>query len=268
MICFPNAKINLGLQILRKREDGFHEVRTCMYPIAVKDALEIHVSDQFSFKQSGKTLDNIPEDNIIVKTYRLLQHKINNLPELNIHLLKSIPFGAGLGGGSADAAFFMTTLVQMLGLNISTAQQEEWIAEIGSDCSFFIKNKPAIASGRGEILRPIDLDLSSYTIQLIAPNIHVSTATAYAGVVPDEEQGNLEAILKQDIKEWKAALINDFEKSVFEKEPVLAQIKEQLYDQGALYASMSGSGSSLFGIFPKHKKANINVDIGFEEFIC
>lgn len=268
MICFPNAKINLGLQILKKRDDGFHEVKTCMYPLAINDALELHTSDQFNFKQSGKVLDNSPQDNIIVKTYELLKTKVPELPSLNIHLLKNIPFGAGLGGGSADAAFALRAMVQLLGLKITEKQQEEWIAEIGSDCAFFIKNKPAIASGRGELLEVLDLDLSRYTMQLIAPEIHVSTASAYAGVMPSEKQPQLEKILLADISSWKDALMNDFEKSVFAQEPVLADIKKQLYSGGAIYASMSGSGSSVFGIFPKNKKADIKIDIDFEEFIC
>ncbi len=268
MICFPNAKINLGLQIIKKRDDGFHQIKTCMYPIAVHDALEIHTSDTFGFRQSGKVLDNIPNDNIIVKTYELLKTKVPTLPPLNIHLLKNIPFGAGLGGGSADAAFTMTAIINMLDLSIPIKQQEEWIAKIGSDCAFFIKNKAAIASGRGEKLEDIDIDLSNHTIQLIAPQIHVSTAAAYSGVTPTENQTNLKDILSKDITTWKEALINDFEKSVFEKEPILAEIKNQLYHGEAIYASMSGSGSSVFGIFPKNKKADIKIDTGFEEFIC
>ncbi len=268
MICFPNAKINLGLQILGKREDGFHEVRTCMYPIPIHDALEFHRTISFGFRQSGKTLDNAPKDNIIVKTYDLLHRKLDSLPRLDIHLLKNIPFGAGLGGGSADAAFFLHQLISFLELDISIEQQEEWIAEIGSDCSFFIKNKPAIATGRGEILSPINLDLSLYTIQLIAPAIHISTAMAYSGVVPQKEQADLHTTLSAPITNWKKNLINDFEYSVFKKEPILSDLKKQLYDGGALYASMSGSGSAMFGIFPKNKKANIKIDTGFEEFIC
>lgn len=239
-----------------------------MIPIAINDALEMHKANKFTFNQSGKVLDNMPAENIIVKTYELLKSKIDNLPALNIHLLKNIPFGAGLGGGSADAAFFMREVLILIGADVSIAQQEEWIAEIGSDCPFFIKNKAALSSGRGEILSPINIDLSNYTIQLIAPQIHVSTSMAYSGVSPSEEKPNLEAIINNDISTWKDKLINDFEKSVFEKEPALANIKNQLYAGGAIYASMSGSGSSVFGIFPKNKKANIKIDIGFEEFIC
>lgn len=268
MICFPNAKINLGLQILKKRADGFHEIKTCMIPIAINDALEIHEAQDFSFRQAGKVLDNAPNDNIIVKTYELLQSKLPQFPNLNIHLLKNIPFGAGLGGGSADAAFFMHQVLKMIDADVSVEQQEEWIAKIGSDCVFFIKNEAALASGRGEILTPMDIDLSNFTIQLIAPNIHVSTAMAYSGVIPTEEQPSLEDILKSNISTWKDNLVNNFEKSVFEKEPTLAEIKNQLYAGGAIYASMSGSGSSVYGIFPKNKKANIKIDIGFEEFIC
>ena len=239
-----------------------------MISIAVTDALEIHKSETFEFIQSGKVLDNAPADNIIVKTYELLQSKVDSLPPLNIHLLKNIPFGAGLGGGSADASFFMRHTINTLELNISLDEQEKWISEIGSDCAFFIQNKPAVATGRGEILSPIELDLSDYSIQLICPNIHVSTATAYSGVTPKENQPNLEEILTSDIRTWKDNLINDFEKSVFEKEPPLAEIKNQLYMNGAIYASMSGSGSSIFGIFPKNIKADIKTDIVFEEFYC
>lgn len=268
MLCFPNAKINLGLQILKKRADGFHEIKTCMYPIAVQDALEIHEDTAFSFEQSGKVLDNKPAENIVVKTYEFLKRKFPDLPPVRMHLLKNIPFGAGLGGGSADAAFAMRALVELFKLNINTAEQEKLIAEIGSDCAFFIQNKPALASGRGEKLEAIDLDLSAYSIQLIAPQIHVSTATAYSGVQPKESPTALEDILKSDISTWREHLVNDFEKSVFTQEPIISEIKRQLYDGGALYASMSGSGSSVFGIFPKNKKANIKIDTGFQEFIC
>lgn len=268
MICFPNAKINLGLQIIGKRNDGYHEIASCLYPIALTDALEFHEAMSFEFKQSGTALDNSPQDNIIVKTYEFLKRKQPQIPPLYIHLLKKIPFGAGLGGGSADAAFFMREVLAYFNIDIPMAVQEEWIAEIGSDCAFFIQNRPALATGRGEILTPVEIDLSSFNIQLIAPNIHISTARAYAGLEIRKHQYSLKDVLNTDVAEWKNVLSNDFEHHIFQQEPKLAEIKDQLYAGGALYASLSGSGSSMYGIFAKNKKADITLDIGFSEFAC
>lgn len=266
MICFPNAKINLGLHILKKRQDGFHELETIFYPVQIQDALEFNKASDTKITQHGLVLDNKAEDNIVLSAYNLLKSKYK-LPSLDIHLLKNIPFGAGLGGGSADAAFMLQALNDYFELNITNHQLKEYAAAIGSDCAFFIDNKAALAQGRGEILTPCSIDLKEYCIQIICPKIHVSTKVAYAGVKPMNERKDLSEIIKQDIYSWKDSLVNDFEQSVFEQFPALADIKTQLYEQGAIYAAMSGSGSSLFGIFPKNKKANIRMDIGFREFI-
>ncbi len=243
-----------------------------MYPIDIYDALEIHESPKFSFRQSGRVLDNAPEDNIIVKAYRLLQTKIKGLPNLHVHLLKNIPFGAGLGGGSADAAFFMNEICKRYCPDVSMSTIREWAAEIGSDCPFFIGLGAQLATGRGEILDHLDFfnldDSGPFDIQVIVPKVHISTAKAYSLVKPKAPTYNLVEVMQSDIHSWSDILKNDFEDSVFTQEPNIANIKKQLYEQGAIYASLSGSGSSLYGIFPKNKKANIISDIGFEEFIC
>jgi len=266
MICCPNAKINLGLHILEKRQDGFHELETIFYPVQIQDALEFNEAAETKITQHGLKLDNKAEDNIVLSAYKVLKSAYK-LPTLDIHLLKNIPFGAGLGGGSADAAFMLKALNEYYSLNISDERLKNYAAEIGSDCAFFIDNEAALAKGRGEILTPCAIELKDYSIQIICPEIHVSTKEAYAGVVPQNERISLTQIIKQDILSWKEVLINDFEQSVFNAFPKLAEIKEQLYAQGAIYASMSGSGSSVFGLFPKHTKANIRLDIGFREFI-
>ncbi len=249
MLSFPNAKINLGLQVLRKRPDGFHDIETVFYPVQLHDALEIHVADgKSSFRQYGPELPG--GENIVFKAYHLLREDFE-LPALDIHLLKGIPAGAGLGGGSSDAAHALAMMNDLFGLRISPAALENYAGKLGSDCPFFIRNRPCIASGRGEVMEDIDLDLSAYRIELQYPGIHVATAEAYALVSPDDSRVSLREIIHRPVKEWKGKLRNDFEEAVFKKHPEIRELKEKMLEEGALYASMSGSGSAVYGIFPQ-----------------
>ncbi|MDR0230676.1 MAG: 4-(cytidine 5'-diphospho)-2-C-methyl-D-erythritol kinase [Dysgonamonadaceae bacterium] len=250
MICFPNAKINLGLNIVSKRADGYHNLETIFYPIAVKDALEVvpATGEKGIFKQSGILLDGNPEHNLVIKAYSLLK-KEYNLPEIDIYLRKNIPFGAGLGGGSADAAFMLKLLNNVYELHLSETRMEELASQLGADCPFFIQNKPVFATGIGNVFTPIDLSLKEYFIVLIKPDIYVSTKEAYELVKPKTPIISLKEIIKNPSETWKDTMVNDFESSVFVKYPAIKNIKEKLYDSGAVYASMSGSGSSVFGIF-------------------
>ena len=248
MILFPPAKINLGLNVLRKREDGYHDLDTCMVPIPLCDVLELLPSAQFEYHQTGLTIPGSTHDNLCVKAYNLLKDDYN-LPPVYMHLRKEIPMGAGLGGGSSDAAYVLTGLNSLFQLNIQTAKLEEYAARLGSDCAFFVKNEAQIAQGRGEILSPCPLDLSGMYIKIINPGIHVGTKEAYNGVVPNPDALAVEAIVSQEIYQWKGQLKNDFETSVFCNHPVLQEIKDKLYAEGAIYAAMSGSGSTMFGIY-------------------
>ena len=250
MLCFPNAKINLGLNIVSKRADGYHNLETVFYPVAIRDALEVvpAAGEKGIFKQSGILLEGNPEQNLVVKAYSLLK-KEYALPEVDIFLRKNIPFGAGLGGGSADAAFMLKLLNNIYELHIPENKLEEFASQLGADCPFFIRNKPVFATGTGNIFTPIDLSLEEYFIVLVKPEIHVSTKEAYELVKPELPAVSLKEIVKNPPETWKGIMINDFESSVFVKYPAIKDIKEKLYDFGAIYASMSGSGSSVFGIF-------------------
>ena len=259
MISFPNAKINLGLHIVSKRKDGFHNIETGMYPIPLYDSLEIILSKKSEWNSSGLTIPGKKEDNLIFKAYQLMKKDFPNLPELNIHLHKNIPMGAGLGGGSSDAAFALKLMNNLFDLHLDNFFLEEYAAILGSDCAFFVENTPKIASGRGEILDPVDLSLKNKYILLINPNIHIGTKEAYAGVSPSTPKVKLAEILA-DQSRWKAELINDFEASIFPNHPKISSIKEKLYQAGAFYASMSGSGSSVFGLFDEEPQ-----DLGFEK---
>jgi 4-diphosphocytidyl-2-C-methyl-D-erythritol kinase len=252
MICFPNAKINLGLNIVSKRPDGYHNLETVFYPVPLCDALEIVLAekDETVFTPSGIVVDGNPQNNLVMKALALLK-KDFDLPHLHIYLQKNIPFGAGLGGGSADAAFMLRLLNDFAKLQLSTEQLEEYAARLGADCPFFIRNQAVFAEGTGNIFSAIKLSLSGYYIVLVKPAIAVSTQEAYSLIIAKKPDESLVDILQLPVKEWKNRLINDFEKSVFARYPAIAQIKSQLYASGAVYASMSGSGSSVFGIF-KH----------------
>jgi 4-diphosphocytidyl-2-C-methyl-D-erythritol kinase len=250
MLTFPNAKINLGLQITEKLSNGYHAINSCLYPIPLKDALEfVPAKKKTAFNSSGSSIPSDGKDNLVLRAYKLLK-KDFQLPELNIHLHKNIPTGAGLGGGSSDAAFMLKALSDYYQLFLDDSFLESYAAQLGSDCPFFIQNKPAIASGTGTELEPCNVNLSCYHLVLIHPGLHISTKEAYAGTTPKEPEHQLKEILeKSDISTWRETLVNDFEESIFKIQPILAEIKAELYEQGAIYAAMSGSGSSLFGIY-------------------
>lgn len=256
MISFPNAKINLGLNIVRKRDDGYHDLETLFYPVALKDALEIipaadlspdHLGVALHF--SGKSVEGPPASNICVKAWQLLKADFPQLPQIDLHLMKGIPMGAGLGGGSADGSFTLKMLNDLFNLGLDDSSLESYALRLGSDCPFFIRNAPCFATGRGELMTPVALDLSSYSFLLVHPAIHVSTAVAFSGVKPCHPVQSIRDIVSMDIREWRGRLINDFEKTVFPAFPAIKELRDRLYDAGAVYAAMTGSGSSVFGIF-------------------
>jgi 4-diphosphocytidyl-2-C-methyl-D-erythritol kinase len=264
MVVFPNCKINLGLHVLRKRQDGFHDIETCFYPVMWTDILEVVKSEDseenFRFSSSGITiLSNEaqqkvlePKNNIIYKAYQILKSEFQ-IPNLKVHLHKCLPMGAGLGGGSSNAAFFINLVNLKFQLNISTEKRKNIAAQLGSDCAFFIENKATLASGKGEILEYIDLNLMGKTIIIIHPNIHSDTSLAYAGMVPNDNQPSLRELLKAPIQDWPQGIQNDFEISIGKKHPEILELKSELYKMGAVYAAMSGSGSAVFGIFESDK---------------
>ena len=250
MITFPNAKINLGLNIVERRSDGYHNLETVFYPIPLTDALEIvpAASNVTTLTCYGRTVDCPPEKNLVMRAYRMMETRFN-LPAVDIHLYKHIPDGAGLGGGSSDAAHTLTMLNDMFKLGLSDEELADMAAKLGADCPFFVYNRPMMATGIGEVLTPIDLSLQGYTLLLIKPAISVPTAEAYSRVIPNIPEKHVNELVALPIKEWQRLLVNDFEVSVMTLHPELAAIKKSLIDTGAIYAAMSGSGSSIFGIF-------------------
>ena len=251
MLSFPNCKINLGLHILGKRDDGFHNLETVFYPVPFKEALELIPSTNtgIEFTATGLAVDGNAADNLCVKAYHLLKKDFPEIPTIKIHLHKAIPLGAGLGGGSADAAFMLKLLNEKFKLNLSTDQLINYALQLGSDCPFFIINKPCLATGRGEMLEEIAVDLSAYKIVLINPGIHINTGWAFSNITPAQPARSIKEIIQQPVNTWKDELKNDFESAVFTAHPAIKEIKEALYTQGAVYAAMSGSGSTVFGIF-------------------
>ena len=248
MILFPNAKINIGLNIVSKRFDGYHNLETILYPIGIRDAIEIVEAQELSFTSSGMSIPGKADDNLCLKAYSLIKQDFN-IPPVQIHLHKHIPIGAGLGGGSADASFLIKLLNEKFGLGMNSLKMESYAREIGSDCAFFIQNRVALATEKGDKLSLIELDLSSYFLVLVMPSALVSTAEAYQGVKPAESVKSLNELINFPLATWVSNIKNDFETSVFSKYPIIQSIKDDLYDAGALYASMSGSGSSVYGIF-------------------
>jgi 4-diphosphocytidyl-2-C-methyl-D-erythritol kinase len=249
MISFPCAKINLGLNIISKRSDRYHNIETVFYPVhELTDVLEIVESDRFSFTQTGVRIDSATADNLCVKAYGILNRDFR-LPPVSIHLHKIIPFGAGLGGGSADASLTIVSLNDIFDLGVSREQLKVYAAAAGSDCAFFIDNVPSFASGRGELLEPVDLNLSGLYLLLVKPDIHVSTGEAYRHVIPHIPGMPISEIIKLPVDEWRNKLCNDFEKSIFYLYPAIADIKYKMYELGAVYSSMSGSGATVFGLF-------------------
>ncbi|MGB5027881.1 MAG: 4-(cytidine 5'-diphospho)-2-C-methyl-D-erythritol kinase [Chitinophagaceae bacterium] len=265
MIVFPNCKINLGLNILRKRSDGYHDLETVFYPIALTDVLEI-----IEFKNHGRTfsipfsITGLPvkgeaASNLCVRAYKLLKKDFPHLPHIQVHLHKVVPTGAGLGGGSADAAFTLQLLNDLFDLKISREQLINYAAELGSDCPFFIINKPCFAKGRGEKLEELNVDLSAYKIIIINPGIHIDTGRAFLAITPALPAKSIKDIIVQPVSSWKDELVNDFEAVIFPEHKEIAAIKTQLYEAGAIYASMSGSGSTVFGMFPASKELKLTL---------
>jgi len=250
MISFPHCKINLGLHVVAKRPDGFHDIETCFYPVPWTDILEIIPSQETRFDSSGIAIPGLLQDNLCMKAYHLLKQNFD-LPSVNIHLHKLLPTGAGLGGGSSDAAFALRMLNQIFKLNLSTEALSTYASAVGSDCSFFIQGNAMMGTGRGEILHPLKVSLKGKYLVLVKPDVQVSTAEAYAGVVPKRPAHSIRAIETKSLNIWKDFLVNDFEASVFIRFPQIAELKKELYNAGAVYASMSGSGASVFGIFDK-----------------
>ncbi|HVW96952.1 MAG TPA: 4-(cytidine 5'-diphospho)-2-C-methyl-D-erythritol kinase [Mucilaginibacter sp.] len=248
MLIFPNAKINIGLNITERRADGYHNLETVFYPVRIRDILEITVADKLIFESSGLAIPGKIEDNLCVKGYHLLK-KDFDLPPVKIHLHKHIPIGAGLGGGSSDAAFFIKLLDQQFGLRLSSEQMIGYARKLGADCAFFIRNQPVFAFEKGDEFEDIRLDLSQYHIVLVMPPVHISTGEAYSGVRPAPVKDSLLELIHEPIPVWKHHIKNDFEVSVFKNHPEIRGVKAALYEAGAVYASMSGSGSSVFGIF-------------------
>lgn len=254
MIAFPNCKINLGLHIVGKRADGYHDLETAFYPVPLTDAIEIIPSKDkdgsgIMFTQSGAPIAGEADDNLCIKAYQLIKERFPELPAVRMHLHKEIPTGAGLGGGSADAAFVLQLLNKNFKLGITSEELKVMALTLGSDCPYFLLNKPALAFGRGEILKEIPIQLTGWQLLLINPGIRISTAEAFKGVRPDAASYSLEEILLQPVNTWKGKLQNQFEETVFPQYPELEKIKERLYQAGAVYASMSGSGSTLYGLF-------------------
>lgn len=252
MICFPNAKINLGLSITEKRTDGFHNIESVFYPVGWNDALEVienkSANTDFNLHLSGLPISGSTQDNLLFKAYQIIK-QTKALPGIDVFLHKTLPMGAGLGGGSADAAFFINLLNEQFDLNFSEIERLNIAKQLGSDCAFFIKNKPVFASQKGDVFTDIKLDLSHLYIAIVYPNVHSNTKEAYSLVKPYQPNRSLLDIIKQPISTWKTDLVNDFETSIFNLYPVVEKTKHDLYDLGALYACMSGSGSAIFGLF-------------------
>lgn len=250
MICFPNAKINLGLRVIRKRTDGYHDIETIMYPIGLSDALEIvpAADGLFGFSATGIIVEGDAEDNLCVKAFRLMQLKFG-LPEVKIHLHKVIPTGAGLGGGSSDAAFALKLLRRIFSIKNCNDDLRQMAAQLGSDCSFFVENIPALAKGRGEDLLKFSISLKGYHLLLVKPELEVSTPWAYGKIVPSGISMPSYDQIPADFSQWQSLLCNDFEQVVMDEYPQIRQIRNRMLEMGALYSAMSGSGSAVFGLF-------------------
>lgn len=250
MIVFPHAKVNLGLHVTRKREDGFHELETVFYPVPWCDALEIIPAKhpETTFSLSGLTIPSSGGGNLVLRAVEALRERFT-FPELEIHLHKVIPMGAGLGGGSSDAAFTLRALNESFGLGLDLQEIRHIAAQLGSDCAFFATDTPLLASGRGEVLKPISVPLDGWHMVLVMPPVAVGTAEAYSWIRPHKSMQDLGFLIAEGPEAWKGRLINDFEAPVCERFPVIADIREQLYGLGAVYATMSGSGAAVFGLF-------------------
>ncbi len=270
MIAFPNAKINLGLHITEKRPDGYHNLETVFYPVPLTDALEVVPVSAAEARDrkcilhtSGIEVAGQPEDNLVVKAYHLLDKQLD-FPPVDVYLHKHTPSGAGLGGGSADAAFMLKLLNEQCALALENNQLEEYAARLGADCAFFIKNSPTFAEGIGNVFSPVNVSLSGYRIWVVKPDVFVSTRDAFSHIRPQRPERSLKETILRPVEEWREVLTNDFERSVFPQFPIIGEIKDEMYRQGAVYASMSGSGASVFGLF---KEESRYPDFG-DSFFC
>ena len=268
MLVFPTCKINLGLRVPSKRQDGYHNIETIFYPIQLTDALEVirqpeSVNQPVSFSFSGLPISGKEEDNLCIKAYSLLKENYPDLPPIAAHLHKIIPMGAGLGGGSSDGAFMLRLLNQLFSLNLSDEKLCEYALKLGSDCPFFVYNRPCYAEGRGELLEPVSLSLDGYKIAMVYPALHVSTAMAFSelnrNTTPIEYSNSLKDIIRLPVTEWKDKLVNEFEIPVMKQFPEIAEIKSTLYEAGAFYASMTGSGSTVYALFDESIKPELKL---------
>ena len=262
MITFPVAKINLGLNVVEKRPDGYHNLQTIFYPVPIKDALEVQVMDEAfpsnydcDLKVTNIAIDGDEQRNLVVRAYQLLKQDFPTLPRLHAHLWKGIPTQAGMGGGSSDCAYMLLLLNQKFHLGLTDEQLIQYAAKLGADCAFFILSCPCYAEGIGEKLQPIDVSLSGYHIVVVRPDIPVPTKEAFSRIRPHYPEINCREAVMQPVETWRKTLVNDFEESVFALHPEIGNIKQKLYDMGATYAAMSGSGSALFGLFKKQPDA-------------
>ncbi len=252
MTTFPNAKINIGLNITGKRDDGYHNIESLFYPVGVRDILEFVIQspekDTDELTVSGFPADCKMNENLVIRALDLLRTEYT-VPPLRIHLHKAIPAGSGLGGGSSDAAFMLRSVCRYFRLEAGSSELTRLSLKIGSDCAFFIDNKPAIVTGRGEIVSQVNVSLEGYYIFLVHPGIHISTAEAYRIIKPSGPAYNLTDIVKEPPEEWKDIIKNDFQEAIIKKHPLIDELIKELYSAGAAYCSMSGSGSSVYGIF-------------------
>lgn len=258
MIVFPHCKINLGLSIIAKRPDDYHELETVFYPVGLDDILEIistnNASKDVQFTSSGLEIPGDHSQNLCVKAYYLLKKDFPAIPSIKMHLHKNIPMGAGLGGGSSDGTAVLKLLNHQFNLGLNNEQLVDYASTLGSDCAFFIYENACHAKGRGEILQSFNCDLSNFQIVLIHPGIHISTAWAFSQINPHDKQKTISEIVSGPIDNWKNDLLNDFEAPIINTHPIIGELKQMLYQHGAIYASMTGSGSSIFGLFPKQQK--------------
>ena len=267
MIVFPIAKINLGLNVVERRPDGYHNLETVFFPVKLEDALEVTLMDEAfpspfdcDLKVTNINIEGEEQRNLVVKAYNLLKKDFPQMPRVHAHLYKAIPTQAGMGGGSSDCAAMLLLLNNMFKLGLTNQQLIDYAAKLGADCPIFILNKPAYAEGIGERLQTIDLNLSGYYLAIVRPDIPVPTKEAFSRIVPCKPEKNCRMIVGQPIETWRKELVNDFEKSVFALHPEIGQIKERLYEMGAVYAAMSGSGSAVFGIF--REQPDLSTDFG------
>lgn len=276
LISFPNCKINLGLNVIKKRQDGFHDIETVFYPLHLRDVLEIIKVNparslgpkgseiETKFITTGLPINGAAEKNLCIKAYQRLQQDISSLPPVHIYLHKAIPIGAGLGGGSADGSFTLKLLNEKFQLKLTTEQLLDYALDLGSDCPFFILNRPCFATGRGEFLEPVELDLSAYSFMIVYPGVHINTAWAFQQLTPAVPPRPIREIIRQPISTWRDELTNDFEQAVCRQQPELSSIKSKLYQAGAIYASLSGSGSCFYGIFAKNQLPELGLTGSFQ----